>query len=60
MAHGHAEVLKCLVKNYKSLNDSCQIEMSRAVRMALWEYKKGTALTGATHWTKAVIRALNP
>jgi hypothetical protein len=45
-AHGHAEVLKCLVKNYKGLNDTCQTEMSRAVRMALWEYKRGMALTG--------------
>ena len=45
-AHGHAEVLKCLVRNYKGLNETCQTEMSRAVRMALWEYRKGMALTG--------------
>ena len=48
-AHGHAEVLKCLVKNYKTLNDTCQTEMSRAVRMALWEYQRGMALTGKGH-----------
>lgn len=31
---------------YSKLADTCQREMSRAVRMALWEYKKGAALTG--------------
>ncbi|BDA41257.1 probable Golgi apparatus protein 1 [Coccomyxa sp. Obi] len=46
LAHGNAEVLKCLVKAYSKLADTCQREMSRAVRMALWEYKKGAALTG--------------
>lgn len=40
-AHGNAEVLKCLVKTYSKLAEGCQREMSRAVRMALWEYKKG-------------------
>ena len=40
-AHGNAEVLKCLVRTYSKLADGCQREMSRAVRMALWEYKKG-------------------
>ena len=44
-AHGGAEVLKCLVKTYSKLADTCQREMSRAVRMALWEYKGGAALT---------------
>lgn len=39
-AHGNAAVLKCLVKVYSKLADGCQREMSRAVRMALWEYKK--------------------
>ena len=45
-AHGHAEVLKCLVQNYSNITDGCQTEMSRAVRMALWEYKPSQALTG--------------
>ncbi|KAK9820440.1 hypothetical protein WJX72_010380 [[Myrmecia] bisecta] len=45
-AHGNAEVLKCLVNNFSSISEGCQREMSRAVRMALWEYKKGGALTG--------------
>lgn len=44
---GNATVLKCLVENFKSLQDSCQIEMSRAVRIALWDYKPGAALTAA-------------
>lgn len=45
-AHGHAEVLKCLVQKYNNISDGCQTEMSRAVRMALWEYKPAQALTG--------------
>ncbi|KAK9816541.1 hypothetical protein WJX72_001742 [[Myrmecia] bisecta] len=45
-AHGNAEVLKCLVNSFSSISEGCQREMSRAVRMALWEYKKGGALTG--------------
>jgi hypothetical protein len=39
-AHGNATVLKCLVKSYNKLAEGCQHEMSRMVRMALWEYKK--------------------
>ena len=54
-AHGNAEVLKCLVKTYSKLADGCQREMSRAVRMALWEYKKGAALTG---WCDADVEAI--
>ena len=46
MAHGHAAVLKCLVNRYNNITDGCQLEMSRAVRMALWEYRPGAALTG--------------
>ena len=45
-AHGHAEVLKCLVTKYNNITDGCQLEMSRAVRMALWEYRPSAALTG--------------
>lgn len=44
---GNATVLKCLVENFKSLAESCQTEMSRAVRLALWDYKPGAALTTA-------------
>jgi Golgi apparatus protein 1 len=44
---GNATVLKCLVENFKSLTDQCQTEMSRAVRLALWDYKPGAALTAA-------------
>ena len=54
-AHGNAEVLKCLVKTYGKLAEGCQREMSRAVRMALWEYKKGAALTG---WCDADVEAI--
>ena len=54
-AHGNAEVLKCLVKTYSKLAEGCQREMSRAVRMALWEYKKGAALTG---WCDADVEAI--
>lgn len=54
-AHGNAEVLKCLVKTYNKLAEGCQREMSRAVRMALWEYKKGAALTG---WCDADVDAI--
>ena len=54
-AHGNAEVLKCLVRTYSKLADGCQREMSRAVRMALWEYKKGAALTG---WCDADVDAI--
>lgn len=42
---GNATVLKCLVDNFKSLAEQCQSEMSRAVRLALWDYKPGAALT---------------
>ncbi|KAG2435442.1 hypothetical protein HYH02_011942 [Chlamydomonas schloesseri] len=44
---GNATVLKCLVDNFKSLAEQCQSEMSRAVRLALWDYKPGAALTTA-------------
>ncbi|GLI60743.1 hypothetical protein VaNZ11_002971 [Volvox africanus] len=44
---GNATVLKCLVDNFKSLAEQCQTEMSRAVRLALWDYKPGAALTTA-------------
>ena len=57
-AHGHAEVLKCLVKSYNNITEGCQTEMSRAVRMALWEYKPQQALTGAPDDTLAIPSAL--
>ncbi|GFH06252.1 uncharacterized protein HaLaN_00852 [Haematococcus lacustris] len=44
---GNATVLKCLVTNFRSLTDQCQTEMSRAVRLALWDYTPGAALTAA-------------
>jgi len=44
---GNATVLKCLTENFKALTDSCQSEMSRAVRLALWDYKPGAAFTAA-------------
>lgn len=42
---GNATVLKCLVNNFKSLTDQCQTEMSRAVRLALWDFTTGAFLT---------------
>lgn len=44
-AHENAAVLICLVQNFNSLVDSCQTEMSRAVRMSLWAYTQGAHLT---------------
>ena len=43
---GKAAVLICLVDNFKVLAEQCQSEMSRAVRIALWDYTPGAALTG--------------
>ncbi len=43
---GNATVLKCLVENFRMISEACQSEMSRAVRLALWDYKPGAALTG--------------
>lgn len=45
--HGHGLVLKCLVARYADLAPACGGEVSRAVRLALWDYSKGGALTGA-------------
>lgn len=42
---GNATVLKCLVENFRQISEQCQTEMSRAVRLALWDYKAGAALT---------------
>eukprot|EP00798_Chlamydomonas_sp_ICE-L_P000438 gene438-1836_t len=42
---GTASVLKCLAANYRHLTDNCQSEMSRAVRLALWDFKEGAPLT---------------
>jgi len=44
---GNATVLKCLAENFKSLADECQVEMSRAVRLALWDYTPSAALTAS-------------
>jgi Golgi apparatus protein 1 len=38
-------VLKCLVKTFFQLQPTCQTEMARAVRMALWDFKAGAPLT---------------
>lgn len=50
-AHGKAEVLRCLVDKIIAQNvdvsAACQSEMSRAVRMAFWDFKLGAALTTA-------------
>ena len=44
-AHGETEVISCLVRNYQGVGSDCQREVSRAVRMALWEYQPQLALT---------------
>ena len=46
-AHENAAVLLCLVKNFDKVGDSCQTEMSRAVRMSLWAYAAGAHLTAS-------------
>lgn len=46
MAHGETEVLSCLINNYDTVDEGCQREVSRAVRMALWNYQPQLALTG--------------
>lgn len=44
--HGGGEVLKCLAQNHDSLSSSdCQTEVARATKMALWQYRKGAAMT---------------
>lgn len=43
-AHGKSEVLKCLLAQLEGLQEPCQWEVSRAARMALWEYTPGTPL----------------
>ena len=44
--HGKAAVLKCLANNMSSMSDrACQNEIGRALRMALWQYRSGAALT---------------
>eukprot|EP01024_Parvocaulis_polyphysoides_P049908 TRINITY_DN4859_c0_g2_i4.p1 TRINITY_DN4859_c0_g2~~TRINITY_DN4859_c0_g2_i4.p1 ORF type:complete len:703 (+),score=133.40 TRINITY_DN4859_c0_g2_i4:438-2546(+) len=43
--HQRAAVLNCLIKNYQEVDDSCSVEVTRAVRMALWTYKAGAAIT---------------
>jgi Golgi apparatus protein 1 len=44
--HGKAPVLKCLAANVPSMaNKACQAEVSRALRMALWQYRPNSALT---------------
>lgn len=34
------------MRGYAGLNETCQREMSRAVRLALWDFQQGGALTG--------------
>ncbi len=45
--HGKANVLKCLVAGLggEQENKACQAEVGRALRMALWQYRQGAALT---------------
>jgi len=44
--HGQAAVLKCLVSKIDQLESpGCAKEVSRSVRMALWQFRKGAALT---------------
>jgi len=44
--HGKGAVLKCLVENHPQVSaGDCSVEVSRAVRMALWQYRKGAAMT---------------
>jgi len=44
--HGKGAVLKCLVEKYNQVSEgNCATEVSRAVRMALWQYRKGAAMT---------------
>jgi Golgi apparatus protein 1 len=44
--HGKAAVLKCLVEKHDAISESqCASEISRATRMAIWQYRKGVALT---------------
>ena len=46
--HGQAAVLKCLANNVPTMSDrACQSEISRALRMALWQFRSGAALTEA-------------
>lgn len=44
--HGKAAVLKCLANALPVMSDAaCQNEIGRALRMALWQYRSGAALT---------------
>lgn len=48
VGHGKGAVLKCLVEHHAQISDgNCASEVSRAVRMALWQYRKGSAMTAA-------------
>jgi len=45
-SHGGGMVLKCLAENHDSLSSSdCQGEVARSTKMALWQYRKGAAMT---------------
>eukprot|EP00958_Prasinococcus_capsulatus_P008020 scaffold751_cov395-Prasinococcus_capsulatus_cf.AAC.27 len=44
-SEGRAKVLKCLTNVYNTTSDGCQHELSRAVRMAIWQYHRGAPLT---------------
>lgn len=44
--HGKGAVLKCLVEKFPRVSEgNCANEVSRAVRMSLWQYRKGSAMT---------------
>lgn len=53
-AHGKAAVLKCLVSQLDALDGICETEISRAARMALWEYTPGAQLLTIQHMTTSL------
>jgi hypothetical protein len=40
-AHRRSSVMKCLLSQLDGLGGVCETEVSRAARMALWEYTPG-------------------
>ena len=40
-AHRRSSVMKCLLSQLDELGGVCETEVSRAARMALWEYTPG-------------------
>lgn len=59
--HGKGAVLKCLVENHPQISaGDCAVEVSRAVRMALWQYRKGAAMTMACDADAATCTGKGP